>query len=122
MIETNRARVTTRPSTGIITVLAVCGSVWLGSGESAAEKDGGEYQPWSPGDLSGFTRTNEDGFPLNVNPQIISAAEVDLRDDDMVMGVVFNGQARAYPVNYMNGPRNEVVNDQLGGLPIAPTW
>ena len=38
------------------------------------------------------------------------------------MGVVINGQARAYPVNYMNGPNNEVVNDELGGELIAPSW
>ncbi len=43
-------------------------------------------------------------------------------DGDMVMGVVLNGETRAYPVNYMNGPTNEVVNDKLGGQAIAPSW
>jgi hypothetical protein len=57
-----------------------------------------------------------------VNPLIVTATEAELADDDLIMGAVINGEARAYPVNYMNGPFNEVVNDQLGGLPIAPTW
>lgn len=122
MTETNRARVIVRSSIRVTTALFVFGSVWFGPDASAAEQDRAEYRPWAPSDKSDFTRTNEDGFPLNVNPQIVFATEADLRDDDMILGVVFNGQARAYPVNYMNGPLNEVVNDQLGGLPIAPTW
>lgn len=106
----------------VTTALVVFESVWLSANAFAAEKDRTEYRPWAPSDKSDFTRTNKDGFPLNVNPQIVSITEANLRDDDMILGVVFNDQARAYPVNYMNGPRNEVVNDQLGGLPIAPTW
>lgn len=120
--ERNRTQVIARSPIRVTTALAIFGAVWLGPSASEAERDRGEYRPWSPSDQSGFTRTNEDGFPLNVNPQIVSATEADLRDDDMILGVVFNDQARAYPVNYMNGPLNEVVNDQLGGLPIAPTW
>ena len=38
------------------------------------------------------------------------------------MGVLIAGEARAYPGNYMNGPLNEVVNDNLGGEAIASTW
>ncbi len=59
---------------------------------------------------------------LNLNPEHVSAAEAALGDGDLVMGVVINGEARAYPVNYMNGPANEVVNDTLGGQAIASTW
>ena len=73
-------------------------------------------------DVLNFVGMDEGGFPLNVNPEIISAGEAPIGDGDMVMGVVLNGQARAYPVNYMNGPTNEVVNDNLGGQAIAPSW
>ena len=78
--------------------------------------------PTTPADRSDFTHLRDGGFPLNVDPEIVSAAEVDIDDDDMVMGIVINGEARAYPVNYMNGPFNEVVNDELGGQAIAPSW
>ena len=75
-----------------------------------------------PRDLSEMSGYRDDGFPLNVDPEIIEASEADLGDDDLVMGIVIDGQARAYPVNYMNGPLNEVVNDTLGGEPITSTW
>ena len=58
----------------------------------------------------------------SLDPEIVAASEAEIGDDDIVMGVVINGQARAYPVNYMNGPNNEVVNDELGGELIAPSW
>ena len=73
-------------------------------------------------DLSEMSGQRDAGFPLNVDPKIITAADADLGDDDLVMGVEIDGQARAYPVNYMNGPLNEVVNDTLAGEPIASTW
>lgn len=69
-----------------------------------------------------FTSLNEEGFSMNVNPELVPAAEAPLEDGDMVMGIVHNGQIRAYPVNYMNGPTNEVVNDTLGGTPVAASW
>ena len=73
-------------------------------------------------DRSDFTFLKDEGFPLNLDPKIISAAEAELGDGDMVMGIEIAGEARAYPVNYMNGPFNEVVNDHLGGQAIAPSW
>ncbi|MCH9648678.1 MAG: DUF3179 domain-containing protein [Deltaproteobacteria bacterium] len=80
-------------------------------------------RPYSgPQDLSEMSGQRDAGFPLNVDPEIISAADADLGDDDLVIGIVIEGQARAYPVNYMNGPLNEVVNDTLAGEPIASTW
>ena len=69
-----------------------------------------------------FVNLREEGFPLNVNPEHVSAADAPLQDGDMVMGIVLGGEARAYPVNYMGGPTNEVVNDTLGGQAIAPSW
>lgn len=40
--------------------------------------------------------------------------------DDRVAGVVVNGEARAYPLAMLNA--HEVVNDVLGGVPIAVTF
>ena len=40
--------------------------------------------------------------------------------DDRVAGVVVNGQARAYPLAVLNA--HEVVNDVLGGVPVAVTY
>ena len=61
-------------------------------------------------------------IPLNIDVEHVTAAAAPLEDGDLVMGVVLEGEARAYPVNYMMGPYNEAVNDTLGGTAIAATW
>ena len=43
-------------------------------------------------------------------------------DEELVIGVVIDGVARAYPVNMLCGPRGEIINDRLGGHAIAATW
>ena len=42
--------------------------------------------------------------------------------NELVLGVVVNGKARAYPINMLTGPAREIINDQLGGAAIAATW
>ena len=43
-----------------------------------------------------------------------------LRPDDLVLGVVINGEARAYPHNI--GWWHEIVNDKIGGRAISVTF
>ncbi len=45
-----------------------------------------------------------------------------VKDNDLVLGVVVEGEARAYPINLLCGPSREIINDQLGGTAIAATW
>jgi hypothetical protein len=73
-------------------------------------------------DQSGYTELHEKGFPVRVGPPSVPAAEARLRDDEIVIGVVAGGAARAYPVNLMWKPENEVLNDTLGGKAVAATW
>lgn len=73
-------------------------------------------------DKTGFSSQRDDGFPLNVNLEIVSAEDAPLEEGDLVLGIAINGEARAYAINYMMGGPNEVVNDTLGGQPIAPSW
>ena len=40
--------------------------------------------------------------------------------DDRVIGLVVNGKARAYPLQVLNV--HEIVNDSLGGVPVAVTF
>ena len=44
----------------------------------------------------------------------------EISDDAWVMGVVFNGVAKAYSLNLLN--HHEVVNDDFGGHPLAAVW
>ncbi len=54
----------------------------------------------------------------------VGAADVDdqVSDGELVLGVVVDGVARAYPINMLCGPRREIINDTLGGFAIAATW
>ncbi len=54
----------------------------------------------------------------------ISAAEADERMNaaELVIGVTVGKESRAYPINMLTGPSREILNDTLGGRPIAATW
>ena len=62
-------------------------------------------------DQSGYTKLEPGGFPIRGQVKAVSAAQASLRDDEMVIGVVVGGEARAYPLNLMWEPVNEVLND-----------
>ena len=73
-------------------------------------------------DQSTYTNLRDEGYPVRTDLQVVASGEAALRDDDMVLGVVIEGEARAYPVNLMWEPENEVLNDTLGGAAITATW
>lgn len=41
-------------------------------------------------------------------------------DEEMVIGLAINGDVRAYPVRILSN--HEIVNDMVGGQPVAVTW
>ena len=45
-----------------------------------------------------------------------------INPDELVLGVVVNGEARAYPINMLTGPSREIINDKLGEKKIGATW
>jgi hypothetical protein len=62
-----------------------------------------------------------DGIPAMTNPEAVLPQEAHyLSDEDLVLGVVVNGEARAYPHNL--GWKHEVINDRLGGQYISVTF
>lgn len=56
------------------------------------------------------------------DPQFEGDAQVaaGMNPDERVVGLVINGDARAYPINILSV--HEVVNDVVGGEPVAITW
>jgi hypothetical protein len=63
----------------------------------------------------------KDGIPALMNPKYVSTRKASfLRKDDQVIGVVFNGEARAYPLRIMSW--HELVNDKVGNLAILVSW
>jgi hypothetical protein len=76
---------------------------------------------------AGFAK---DGIPALVDPprmrgDAVAAFNESMRgkyvvSDDRVVGLVLAGEARAYPVRLLNW--HEIVNDTLGGVPVAVTY
>ena len=64
----------------------------------------------------------KDAIRAILEPEFASpvAAETQMRDEELVIGVYINGDARAYPINMLS--RHEIVNDVVGGESIAVTW
>lgn len=53
-------------------------------------------------------------------PEYVSAEAADIADDSYVLGVVIDGQPRAYSLNLLNS--HEVVNDKIGDQAYAAVW
>ncbi len=62
-----------------------------------------------------------DGIPSIDEPQFVSAArQQELTSTEPVVGLTLNGEARAYPLRILTW--HEIVNDVIGGMPIAVTY
>ncbi|HIF32955.1 MAG TPA: DUF3179 domain-containing protein [Planctomycetes bacterium] len=82
---------------------------------STADAQEREFNPVKVGRLFGRFQ------PITEFP-IVPANKAELEPNELVLGVVVNGKARAYPINMLTGPSREILNDQLGGAAIAATW
>ncbi|MAG55631.1 MAG: hypothetical protein CMJ83_05000 [Planctomycetes bacterium] len=58
--------------------------------------------------------------PAIDKPDFRDGADVPYPDGMTVIGVVINGEAKAYPLMILN--QHQVVNDWVGGVPVAPSW
>ena len=63
----------------------------------------------------------KDGIPSIDRPQFVPVAQVrDLADTEPVIGIIINGDARAYPLRVMTW--HEIANDTVGGVPVTVTY
>ena len=65
----------------------------------------------------------KDGIPAILHPKIISAEEAGqtfLKKSDRILGIVQNGQAKAYPIKILNW--HEIVNNRIGGGSMVVTY
>jgi hypothetical protein len=53
-------------------------------------------------------------------PRFVAAEKARIPPEAWVLGVVVDGQARAYSLNLLN--RHEIVNDQIGDKAFAAVW
>lgn len=63
-----------------------------------------------------------DAIPAIDHPIFVTGDEADQQygPEELVLGVAINGDARAYSIPFLSG--HEIVNDTVGGEPIAVTW
>lgn len=63
-----------------------------------------------------------DAIPAIDNPHYVPVAEADrfMRADEFVLGITDGKAAKAYSTWQLN--HHEIVNDGLGGVPLAVTW
>ena len=56
------------------------------------------------------------------NPEFVEVAEAAqwMNGREQVIGLELGGEVRAYPINLLS--RHEIVNDVVGGEPVAITW
>ena len=78
--------------------------------------------PVPPADMpEAFTQLLPRGKIASVdNPTFVTADEAELSEDAWVLGLVIEGEARAYSLNLLN--RYEVVNDRIGETAFAAVW
>ncbi len=68
-----------------------------------------------------YSLIGPDRIPAIDDPRLVAAAEADfMADDEWVLGVTDGEEAKAYSLWHLD--RHEIVNDVLGGEPIAATW
>jgi len=63
----------------------------------------------------------KDGIPSIDNPKFVKANEAEfVSDNDVVIGLKINGDTKAYPLSILVW--HEIVNDNVGGTPVAVTY
>ena len=96
----------------IVIASAFCASFVSGFDFSRSSIDTTEIVSGGPG---------KDGIPALTEPNFTSVDEADfLRPGDRVVGVEIGDERKAYPLRILNW--HEVVNDTVGGMPIAVTY
>ena len=61
-----------------------------------------------------------DRIPPVYDPRFTHVDDTALDGDELILGIEINGEAKAYPISVMRS--REMVNDELGGIPILATW
>lgn len=83
----------------------------------------GVYDPVAAGEPTpdGFRQLlRRDSIPPVYDPSFVDAGSIDWEDDTLVIGVEHEGEAKAYPVSFLN--RREMVIDWIGGTPVLVSW
>jgi hypothetical protein len=93
-----------------------------GSEQATLEQPEASNPTREPRDYQIITLLPPDAIPSIDNPVFLTVEEADneYQPDEEILGVVFDGEARAYSVPLLSS--HEIVNDTVAGRKIAVTW
>ena len=79
-------------------------------------------EPIERAELKVVTLLPRDAIPSIDSPKFIDVESADeqMGDDDLVIGVAIDGEHKAYSTAFLSS--HEIVNDVVGGKPVAVTW
>jgi hypothetical protein len=105
--------------TGLVLFLSAC------SGESNRPEDPLQPAASSENKYDQYqivTLLPRDAIQAIDDPEFLDVDDADesYEPQEMILGVELNGEARAYSVPFLSS--HEIVNDFVGGVPIAVTW
>ena len=86
--------------------------VWLGSQ--------GIIHAADEGNSAILTVLPKDAIPAILHPTFVPAQQAQVTPEAAMIGVVFQGDAHTYAAVLLNA--HEIVNDVVGGEPVATTW
>jgi hypothetical protein len=117
---------------GAIIIGALGALIWFMSGNPAFRQSAQEVvvpvrssadgPTPEPRTLEIVTVLARDAIPAIMNPNFVSGdeAHAQMQPRSQVIGLSINGDHRAYSTAHLNS--HEVVNDTVGGVPVAVTW
>jgi hypothetical protein len=86
-------------------------------------QNGGNFLSSFPTDKILSGGVPKDGIPALTDPQFVDLTSSDanyILENDLVLGVIINGEAKAYPHNM--GWWHEIINDVVGGQPVVVSF
>ncbi len=115
------------PGSRIANATDTGGSSFLDTG-GVTDTESATLSGRTPRQLEIVTLLPYDAIPAIFNPTFVSADEASnpdnsrdrYRPEEKILGIEINGDIRAYSVPMLS--RHEVVNDVVGGVPVAVTW
>ena len=96
----------------------VDGGYFAGGYDEIIGVDGAPVAGFADGEYVQLRRP--DDIPPIYAPQFVAADAAVRPDDEPVIGLALNGEARAYPTGILY--RRELVNDAVGGVPVLVSW
>ena len=109
----------------LIGIAAVLALGYLIVSQQGYDSETVEVAGMSTGDERSFRIISvlpRDAISAITRPRFVPASEAGqwMSEREQIIGLDIGGEVKAYPINVLS--RHEIVNDVVGGKPVAVTW